>query len=311
MSHGSSIGMDCATPKRADAGRAWGRVLVLAFMMSSVMISGSARGEDPLETRFDRWQPSAQLAIGLHNQTVTVRGSSTLGASSRASRAILTSLFSLNGGLTSPAVVSGFGNPRVYFRGGYKFPVADEPRLLDEDTAVDPLDFQGDPSVCGMNFPPATQSCEHNLRVDLQIQDLWNAGVGVQFTVPFRGVELKLDVGLEYLGEKLQYTGTATRIDRGVGLGGAGEILATTVLPRAVRSDYVHTLGPRSALSVNVAQFGPFQVLFNLETTFYFYPSELDTRFGGSTGADSQSFQVESKQPFITQAAGGVSFLWY
>lgn len=293
-------------PRRAGL---FGALLLLAASIALQPIA--ARGDEPVPTEFDRWQLESQLAIGLHNQTVKVRGSSTLGASGKGSRAILTSLFSLGGGLLSPAVLPGLGRPRLYLRAGYKFPVAQEQRLIDEDKVVSPAQFLTNPAACGTNVAQGTRSCEHNIRMDLQIQDIWNAGFGVQFTVPIAGQEVKLETGVEYLGERLQYSAATRRIDRGVSPGGgAGQILATNVLPSAVESDYVHSIGPRAALGVNVAQWGRFQVLFHVETSFYFYPVAFDTAVTGSSAAGSQAFRVQSKQPFVTQAAGGLTVSW-
>jgi len=272
-----------------------------------------ALGQDAptAEDELDRWRPRIDLAIGLHNQTVKVTGGSTLGASGRGSRAILTSLFGVNGSLSSPALVPDLGKPRLYVRGGYKFPVAEEPRLLDEDTVVRSSEFLLDPTLCGTNRTPGTASCEHNVRNDLQIQGIWNFGAGVEFRLPIEIQAFDLAIGAEYLGEKIQYTGAVTRIDRGFAPGGGnGQILGTVTLPRAVRSEYLHTLGPRAALSTHVSDLGPFAFHFYVETIFYFYVTEYDSSLGAESGAESSSFRVRSKEPFITQAAGGLMVVW-
>lgn len=303
----------CEIHPRCSRARGSRYVLALASygLLLAFGLAGIARGEEPVASAVDRWQPLVQLGLGLHNQTVKINGGSTLGASGRASRAILTSFIGLNGGLQSPAITTSFGGPRVYVRGGYKFPIADDPRLLDEDTVYRAAEYQADPTVCGANVTVGTRSCEHNLRMDLQIKNLWNIGMGVEFTLPIEIQEVKLELGLEYLGEELQYTAAATRVDRGVTVGGGnGQILDTVTLPRLVETDYIHSLGPRSAVSINVARMGPFQVNFNVELAFYLYLDDYDTDFGQSTATDSQAFRVRSKEAFITQAAGGVSFVW-
>lgn len=275
-----------------------------------LLVAGGARGDEPIETTFKGWEPRFDLALGVHNQTVKTRGSSTLGGSGKAERAILTAFIGLNGSLASPALSTGLGAPRIYLRGGYRFPTSPEPMILDDQIPIAAADLTNDPTLCGTSTPRTIQ-CEHRIQTQLQIQGLWNAGIGVEFDLPIEIQPIKLDLGVEYLGEQFQYTGSAARVDRGrLDPRGPIQILNTVTLPQVTKTDFVHSLGPRAGLLANVGRVGPVTVYLSVETTFTFYLGNYDTQFGRTSGIDSESFRVKSKQPFITQASGALRLVW-
>ncbi|MEZ4332655.1 MAG: hypothetical protein R3F35_12915 [Myxococcota bacterium] len=285
--------------------------LLVGLLILAAAAARAADGDAPVERPRLGWEPRAEIGVGLHHQSVKVVGSNTLGGTAKASRPILTSVFAFNGGLASPELADGLVRPRIYLRGGYKTPVAEDQRLVDDNTVITPSDYQGDPTLCGTNVAPGTAGCEHNVRLDIQLRNLWSVGTGVELELPFEFQTFRAELGLEYVGEELQYTGTSVRVDRGVlPGGGAGQILATVSLPQTTRTDFVHTLGPRAALSVEVAEVGPVSVQFGVETTVAFYLGDYDLRFGRTDGAESQSYGVQGKDPFLIQAGGVLRFGW-
>lgn len=294
---------------RAASGCRLARLLLCVLILAGAM--PTAAEEATVEHPRLGWEPRAELGVGLHHQAIKILASNTLGGSAKGSRAILTSLFAFNGGLASPELADGFGRPRLYLRGGYRTPIAEEQRLVDENTVVLAADLQGDPTLCGSNLAPGTSGCEQNVRMDIQLRNLWTVGAGVELALPFRFQSFRAELGVEYVGEELQYTGTSTRVDRGVlPGGGAGQILATVILPQTTRTDFIHTLGPRTALSVDIADLGPVSIRFGVETTIAFYVGDYDVQFGRTDGAESQSYRIQSKDPFLVQAGGVLRVAW-
>lgn len=317
-SRGKGIAVSCALGNRRDeassnrrrrrlgAGVPGGAVSLVA----ALILAGSARGDEPVESSLDRWEPRFDLALGVHNQTIKTRGTNTLGGEGKAERAILTAFIGPNGSIATPALTTRYGRPRIYVRAGYRFPTAAEPTILDDQIPIRESELTNDPTLCGTPTPGTIQ-CEHAIRTDLQIQDLWHVGLGIEIDLPIQFQHFKLDLGIEYLGERFQYSGTSFRTDRGrVVPRGPIEILDTISLPQVTETDFVHTLGPRAALLVEAGKVGPLIAYFSIETAFSFYLSEFDTRFGQTSGVGSQSFRVQSKQPFITQASGVLRLVW-
>ena len=282
-------------------------VAFLCFLQ--LLVVGTASSDEPIEEVFDRWQPSLNLGVGLHRQKVTSSGTSTLGGTADDSRTILTSIFTVNGQIATPALIKGFGKPKLYARAGYQFPLANEIKLIDNEVGVSLGEFTMDPTRCGTMQTPGTATCEHGVILELSINQFWSAGFGVEFSLPTEIADFTIGVGVEYLGQDYKFAGRATRVDRGRTGNQAGVVLGTVTLPETKASRVLHAIGPRVVLSVNAAQLGPVTAHLYADITNYWYIGDEDFTFAGTFGADSSSFGVEYDS-FITQTTAGIKLVW-
>lgn len=317
---------------RKDLKLPWtlGLLLAVALLIGPKM----ARAEDAIEDDFSAWQPRIASSVGVHSQIMRVHSERSNGLVARGTRDLLTSIFKINVGGVSPAMMPAFGKPRLYGRIGYDYVLSIDPvRLHDTNVAFDDVVFAAatdKSALCGNLQDVDILSCDHSLITDGEIDNMWTAGVGVEFNGHFLDQDFKLTVGVEYLGQEVTYVGSGITKDRGGGFRTnrsdipAGTVLIEYLFPEVSSTVINHTIGPHIGIAASVGQIGPLAVQLFADLTVYFYLDDGDetvttsfTGFNLDSGGmptipteDTLSFRIE-KDAYLTQATTGIRFVWH
>jgi hypothetical protein len=283
-------------------------MLILATGLS--FGSGVAKADDPIEEDYSTWQPRFDATFGVHSQVVRSHVQRTTGVTGRESRDILASIFKFSTGVVSPSISEEFGKPRFYGRVGYHYVIStDDIRILDSNFSVSTGDYNSDPGLCGINQEPTTSSCDHSLTIDVDIENMWSAELGVEFSAEIWEQEFKLSTGIAYLGQEMTYKGLSVKNDR-ESFPTPGLIAGTFVIPKVRNTDIIHTIGPSVSLAASVGQIGPISIQFFGDLGFFFYLDDDDEILTGSESGDVAVYRVE-KEAYLTEATAGIRLSWY
>ena len=91
----------------------------------------------------DHWRnrrsiPSLAISFDVHTQSFDVSGTSDLGFADKQTENVLTSVFIVDGGISTPALSEGLGSPRIFVQAGIQAPLSDETMLLTWNTIQQP-----------------------------------------------------------------------------------------------------------------------------------------------------------------------------
>jgi hypothetical protein len=264
----------------------------------------------------DRWLPSFDMAFAVHSQTLETSGWSSLGYTASDTTNVLTSLFGIDAGLATPVLIDRFGAPRIFGSIGVQFPMSNDFPVLNRTASFAPLDPLT-PTVCPVGEiagDPAAPvaSCDQELKVDMNLKVNWLLGAGVDFTLPIHERKIYVRTGVQYLGQKLEFSGFASRNDRASGQGNntqPGTVLRELTICCATGSKNLHAIGPSLGINADAAHVGPvaLHVFAQLNTFWYVNPGAIE--FGTSTASGDAEYSVRP-QPFVAQGLAGLRIVW-
>jgi hypothetical protein len=263
-------------------------------------------GDDPLH----RWLPTFGLTFGLHYQEFDTSGRSDLGYSASETRTVLAPIFAFHGGLSTPAIASRFGAPRLYSRLAVQVPISDDYPLLRSTRSFAPLDPQT-PAFCPLGGPLNKASCDQTIDATLTLRGNWAAGLGLEFLLPVEHLPYRLRAGIDYLGQNVELVGLTRRDDRtsGTAPGTSGTIVESFEIAGASTSRTLHSLGPRMEIEVEVARIRSVSLNLLLEVASYWIVNPETIEYGVSNSNGTSVFEVRPRS-FIVQGGAGLRVVW-
>jgi hypothetical protein len=263
----------------------------------------------------DRWLPSLALSFDVHHQSFDVSATSDLGYSANDTTNVLTSVFAVDGAISTPALAEGFGAPRLFVQAGVQIPISDEQTILrvaesfpppNSMGVLDPLTIANCPDLGGV---PTKTSCDQSLSSTLTFNVNWSAGLGAEFTLPTPSRSFKIRTAIEYFGQSLDFDGDAKRDDRTSTATMKGSIVDTLTIAGASASETFHAIGPRLSFAGEVGRVGPLSFAVFAETRLYWLLNADDIQFGVTTADGSSSFVVDP-DPLVAQGGAGLRITW-
>ena len=295
--------------RQTRVSRASGAVVLsaLALGASAAVAGAESQAEEKERTS---WLPSLALSFDVHHQSLDVSGTSDLGFSEKQSENLLTSVFSVDGAISTPVLAEGFGAPRLFVQAGVQAPLSDETtplKAVRSFPAVDP-DTGGLPPETVESCPDLDapkEACDHSLESKLTFNVSWSAGLGAEFTLPTPSRALKIRTSVDYFGQSLDFDGDAERLDRG----GTGEEIEKLRIGGASTSKTLHALGPRVAFSGEVGRAGPLSFGVFAEIRLYWLLNDGDINYSATNTNGTASFVAEPDS-FVAQGGAGLRITW-
>ncbi len=276
------------------------------------------------ENELESWVPYLGISFDVHTQSFDFSGSSDLGYSDKQTENVVTSVFSVDGGISTPTLFEGFGAPRIFVQAGIQAPLSDDFAALSSVTSFPPAGTQdpipGVPTTeeaCPetgvfIGDPPNEKvSCDQTLKATLTYNFSWSAGLGAEFTLPTPSRGFKIRTAVEYFGQSFDFDGDAQRDDR---VGGAspltnGAIAETFRIEGAKTSKTLHAIGPRITVSGEVGRAGPLSFGVFAETRLYWLLNDGDISYGTSS-PDGESSFVAEPDSLVAQGGAGLRITW-
>jgi hypothetical protein len=277
-----------------------------------------APDETEAETdQLGKWLPSLALGFDVHRQVFDVSGTSDLGFSSSDSETVITSLFSIDGALSTPPLAEGFGSPRLFGQASAQIPLSDEFTILRSVVSFPPEGRPNqpppilEPEECpDLGGPLNKRACDQSLESILTLNWSWSAGLGAEFTLPFLDRDFKIRTSVNYFGQSLDFAGSAKRDDRAGGTQGRnGAIVETLRISGASASKTLHAIGPELGFSGEVARTGPLSLNVFAEARFYWLLNGGDIRYSTSSADGIASFVADPKS-LVAQGGAGLRITW-
>jgi len=290
-------------------------LVAIAFGASAALAGAESEAE---ENELESWLPSLGVSFDVHTQSFDVSGTSDLGFSDKQTENVLTSVFSVDAGISTPALSEGFGSPRIFVQAGVQAPLSDEFSSLSSVKSFLPVGITpvpGEPtteeSCPDLGGPLSKVSCDQTIESSLTMNINWSAGIGAEFTLPTSSRAFKIRTAVEYFGQSFDFDGSARRDDRA---GGAspltnGRIVETFRIDGASASKTLHAIGPRLTFSGEVGRAGPLSFGVFAETRLYWILNDSDIHYGATSDAGTASFVAEP-DPFIAQGGAGLRITW-
>lgn len=305
---------------------------VASIVLSAIALGAAAAvagaESDADEDELHSWLPSMALSFDVHHQSFDVNGSSDLGYSAKDSTNVLTSVFSFDGAISTPALAEGFGSPRLFVQAGFQIPISDEHTIMRNAKSFPPPDEFDEPdddtlkNCPDLGGPDDKTSCDQSLSSNVTFNVNWSVGLGAEFTLPTPSRGFKIRTAIEYFGQSLDFDGKAKRDDRTSILAAKGRIIETLTISGASTSETFHAIGPRLSLSGEVGRVGPLSLAVFAETRFYWLLNGGNIKYGGTgttiTDSDgmvthdpggSSAFVVDPDS-FIAQGGAGFRITW-
>lgn len=299
-------------------------------------VAESARAESHTEDEeLASWLPILGISFDVHTQSFDVSGHSDLTGSSdpgytrTQTENVVTSVLSVDVGVMTPALMEGFGAPRLFVQAGIQAPLSDEFAGLRSNTSFPPIGVDtpagqlptpeacpglGDmvtvPGPGGDPVDATIAACNHELDSTLTMNFNWSAGIGAEFTIPTPSRSFKIRTALEYFGQSWDFKGKALRQDRVLsGPLTIGQIGRSVELGGASTSKTIHALGPRVTFVGEVGRAGPLSFGVFAEARFYWLLNGKDIKYSTSNADGTASF-VADPDPLIAQGGAGLRITW-
>ena len=328
-------------PRRSPS-LGWALLLLFStvFHLAFVEESRSEERERQLS-----WQPTLALGFNVHSQglegtTETPRfvpadppnPASGWFATGRGEKNRLQNIFfDAKVGLYAPPFSSEGLTPRLFIYAGAQMPFTDTFTAYRYNRAYAEGKTVG---VCGgsdpgFNPPLADlSSCAITARNNVKLNGTWYAGLGVEFTLPYRQRRFHLRPSIAYMGQSYSATGDVEtfEFERNV------SIFREESVSGSHGSQVVHGFGPAFELGIDFAQVGPIGIEIYLETRFAWLIGNRDVSFsddpqmrtctttvtardGSKTTTPCATDQLSAEfsvglDQFIAQGGAGLRFTW-
>jgi hypothetical protein len=302
------------------------RRAAVSFVLSAMFLGAPASAQSADEEELSSWLPSLGISFDVHTQNFDISGSSDLGYADQQTENVLTSVFSVDAGVSTPTLLEGFGAPRIFVQAGIQAPLSDEFAGLSSVASFPPFSappMPGIPSteeacpatgdVIDTGTPPLVTlvSCDQTLNSTLTYNFSWSAGIGAEFTLPTPSRAFKIRTAVEYFGQSFDFEGDAQRDDRAGGSSPLtnGRIVQTLRIEGAKTSKTLHSIGPRITVAGEVGRAGPLSFAVFAETRLYWLLNDGDITYGAMTPDGNSSFVAEPDS-LVAQGGAGLRITW-
>jgi len=267
-------------------------ILLIAFVSGSVANAaddGEAATEEEPPARQERreagWSPAGSFSFGVITQSISGDTSSdTIDYPQQTGDSYISEYFQFEAKLYTPLQLDIPTKPRLYLTAGVQVPLASE--LIAERIDQELINRYGE----GVNTPGANllenpddsafieqefldnclqnasapgtvtnpfsriESCALRIRNKVTVNATWQAGLGVEFSIPVADTVLRLRPALEYFGMAVQTEGEFVRTNSGATLDDVEEQISAVGDP-----EFFHAVAPSIAIGVDVLEDGPWR----------------------------------------------------
>lgn len=279
--------------------------MIAALMMTSVAIADGDADDGPSRRDAEPgeldWMPTGAFQFGAYTQSISGRTSASASTiQSGNGDSYISEIIGFEGRLHTPFQLEVPTRPRLYLTAGFQIPLA-EGLIAERIEANFDRSPPGQPSPspaflanCANQIPAGGggladgQTCSLRIRNRVTIEAMWNAGLGIDLTLPVLENQFHIMPSIEYFGMAVQSVGEFRRTT--AGNPGVNDFIE--IADAVGDAEIYHGVSPALTFLVDVYEEGSFRWSMFAQGRVIFFLNEPDVQSTSSLGQNDITFTI-------------------